>query len=54
AIRSRDKTANKMTAGQIAQAQKLAREWKPRNGGETAASGTGRPAGTPPLLRRGK
>ena len=30
AVKSRDLIANKMTAEQIAEAQKLAREWKPK------------------------
>ncbi len=30
AVEERDKVASKMTPGQIAEAQKLVREWKPK------------------------
>jgi hypothetical protein len=33
---ARDLVGKKMTANQIAEAQRLAREWKPKNGGDPA------------------
>jgi len=34
AAKARDRTAEKMTSEQIAEAQRLAREWKPKTGGQ--------------------
>jgi len=34
AVKNRDSVAEKMTSEQIAEAQRLAREWKPKTGGQ--------------------
>ncbi len=54
AIKSRDRVAALMTPAQIAQAQRLAREWRPASADPTAAASSppDRPA-TPPSQARG-
>ena len=40
AVNNRDSIAEEMTAEQIAEAQRLAREWKPKAGGQSLVAGT--------------